>query len=140
MNSKEVKIYCPDLKQQLILFNGLQWKNGSFSDLDGVFDYFNKGWFFLEIKRVGVPTTLGQKILLERLVKAMFSVGKFSIAIIAEHTQYNPHIPIVAGDCFVRNLRMNDGIWRKPDKPITVKNLLDACAAAIDKNIAREWR
>lgn len=119
--------------KQLLLYEGMQYMNITPTDIDGCIEYHNKAWFFYEIKEKGTPIKMGQRIALERLVKDTSTAGKYSIAIIAEHEEYDTEKPVYLKDCVVRELKIGNEKWRPPNKPMTVKEITDLCIDLIDK-------
>ena len=72
--------------KQLIDFKGLQWGKCKCTDIDLSCDWQGKTFVFVEVKYQTAPLTLGQKIHLEGLVKAITAGGKTAWALVARHT------------------------------------------------------
>lgn len=53
-------------------------------------------------------------------------IGKKAIAIVGEHNTNDVQKPIIAADCTVREIYYGEeGIWRAPNRPITVRQAVD---------------
>ena len=72
--------------EQLIDFKGLQWGKIRPTDIDLSLDWGGQTFVFVELKGLGKGLTLGQKIHLECLVKAIKAGGKEAYAILAQHS------------------------------------------------------
>lgn len=121
------KILYPDRKQQINDFSGLQWGKITPTDIDGVIEYQNRAYIFLEIKYQDAELPDGQRIAIERLVDDVYKSGKKSIAIIAQHEIYNTKDSIPVAECRVREIYLyTEKYWRKPKRNITVKQLIDS--------------
>jgi hypothetical protein len=74
-----------DKAAQLLAFDGLQWGKCRCTDIDMSLDWQGRTFIFTELKTEGMPLTVGQKIHLEGLVKAIKAGGKEAYAILACH-------------------------------------------------------
>lgn len=113
-------------KQQINDFSGIKYGNITPTDIDGVIEYKNKAFIFLEVKYLDADLPFGQRLALKRLVDATGN-KRASIAIIAEHdiddvTQSVPVAECSAREYYMRGLKE----WKHPRKPMTVKELIDA--------------
>jgi hypothetical protein len=70
---------------QLLAFDGLQWGRCRCTDIDMSLDWQGKTFVFVEIKTEGVLLTVGQRIHLESIVKAIKAGGKEAYAVVACH-------------------------------------------------------
>jgi len=117
------QIQYPKRASQLIDFRGLCYDNITPTDIDGLIEFKDKLYVFLELKLRGVDIKLGQQLCFERLCNDLSVAGKVAIAIIAEHnTPVDQQIP--CADAKVRKC-YKDGDWVTPDNPITVGELVD---------------
>jgi hypothetical protein len=74
-----------DKAAQLLAFDGLQWGRCRCTDIDLSLDWQGNTFVFVEIKTEGTPLTVGQRIHLEGIVKAIKAGGKEAYAIVACH-------------------------------------------------------
>ena len=103
---------------QLVDFEGLCWGKLRPTDIDLSIDWQGKTFVFVEIKGKYQDLTVGQRIHLESITKAIRKGGKLAFALVAKHdTHHNEDV--IAKDCF--DVRVFDGnAWE--DSP---KNLGD---------------
>lgn len=83
-------IINPDRNRQVIDYTGLLPQNDPAkvllpTDIDGLIDWKNRGYIFIELKYHDAMLSLGQKLALERLVKDANKVHKHALAILARH-------------------------------------------------------
>jgi hypothetical protein len=102
--SERGKILYPDRKQQINDFSGLTYNKITPTDLDGVIEYHDKAYVFIEIKYLDAELPYGQKLMLERFVKDINKSGKSAIAIVAEHSIFNTKENIPVATCEVRQI------------------------------------
>jgi len=76
----------PDRARQLINFEGLNFGTITPTDLDGLIDYHNQQFAFLEIKSAGVPLLYGQQTAFERIVDRIEMSGARAALFFAHHT------------------------------------------------------
>lgn len=113
--------------KQVLSFIGIQYGTITLTDVDAIMEYHDVAWFYFEVKKKGKTVDTGQRLTMDRFTKDMFSIGKFAIAIVAEHDVDNPNEIVYLKDCVVRELKIDNNSWRKPDRPITVKEMTDIC-------------
>jgi hypothetical protein len=117
-------------KQQIINFSGLLYGKITPTDLDGLIEYKNIGYIFIEIKYSNTELPFGQKLAIERLVKDT-NINKKSIGIIAEHYITDTSNQINASDCVVRKIFDWKNQWRMP-KYKNLKKTIDNFIKYID--------
>jgi hypothetical protein len=117
-------------KQQIINFSGLLYGKITPTDLDGLIEYKNIGYIFIEIKYSNAELPFGQKLAIERLVKDT-NINKKSIGIIAEHYIEDTSNQINASDCVVRKIFDWKYQWRMP-KYNNLKKTIDSFIKYID--------
>jgi len=71
--------------RQIIDFDGLEWGKLRPTDIDLSIDWQGKTFVFVELKSAGTALTLGQRIHLEGLVKAIRAGGRLAWAVFAHH-------------------------------------------------------
>lgn len=71
--------------KQLMAFDGMQYGKCRPTDIDFSMDFQGNVFIFGELKGNNAPLTLGQKIHLEGLVKAIKKGGKEAYAMLAHH-------------------------------------------------------
>ena len=96
---------------QLIDFAGIQWGKLRPTDIDLSIDWGGKSWVFVEIKSINAPLTVGQRIHLEGLVKAINRGGLTAHAIVAKHDTKASE-DIMAKDCIVYSV-FDGHIWER---------------------------
>lgn len=123
--------------QQIIDFCGIHYENITPTDIDGVIEYKDKAYVYLEYKYGKKEMPYGQRLFLERAVKDNAKAGKLAIAIVAEHKIANPENDIPAESCMVREIFYSQEMnWRKPKGLFTVKQLIDAFIDLIDQKVS----
>ena len=99
---------------QLIDFEGLQWGKLRPTDIDLSIDWQGKTFVFVELKGKWQDLTVGQRIHLESIVKAINAGGKTAFAVLAKHDT-DANEDILAKDCF--GVRVFDGnAWEDSPK------------------------
>lgn len=97
--------------KQLIDFGGLKYGRCSPTDIDLTIEWRGLTFVFVEIKRRGTPLTLGQKLFLENVVKAINESGKHAVALFAEHDGIPVEQDIMAADTQVVNAYGSEEKW-----------------------------
>ena len=115
--------------KQLISFENMPVR---LSDIDACYDHFGKALLFYEVKRKHVSLTTGQRILLERFVRNAYHNNVWSIAIVAEHEEFDRDRDIDLASCIVREYKINDRNWVHPKKEITVGKITETIIQRID--------
>ena len=111
--------------KQLISFQGLNIGKITPTDIDGVIEYKDKAYIFIEVKYKNKELPFGQQLALERLVDDT-SANKKSIAIVCEHNIGDTDTQIKMAACKVRELYLSDEkVWRRPKDNITVEQMID---------------
>ena len=107
--------------KQLIDFEGLCWGKLRPTDIDLSIDWQGKTFVFVEIKGKYQDLTVGQRIHLEALVKAIRAGGKLAFACVAKHDTKVTE-DVVAAKCYA--VRVFDGVaWE--DSPRDLGGTLD---------------
>jgi beta-xylosidase len=101
-------------KQQINDFSELRFENITPTDMDGVIEYKDRAYIFLEIKYLDKELPWGQRLFLERLVNDIAETGKQAVAIVIEHSVRDISLSVPVADCKVReayyhNIRQ----WKK---------------------------
>lgn len=105
---------------QLIDFEGLSWGKLRPTDIDLSIDWQGKTFVFVELKSGHAALTVGQRIHLEGLVKAIMRGGKTAYAIYAQHDTPTTE-DVMAKDAVVNSI-FNGMSWCRED---TGSNLYD---------------
>jgi beta-xylosidase len=120
------KILHPDRKQQINDFSGLRYENITPTDIDGLIEYKDKAYVFLEIKYGDAKLPYGQRLAIERLIKDVSKTGKSAIAIVAQHDVFNTKDSVPVAECEVREVYLfTQKQWRKTKKIVNVKQCID---------------
>jgi len=97
--------------KQVVDFTGL-CQGFTPTDIDGLIEFRDKAYVFIEIKTGNAPLPFGQKLAIERLVRDTGKEKK-SIGIVASHNIYNSRMNIIAAECIVRNIYSSEDLqWR----------------------------
>lgn len=96
---------------QPIVFNGLQDGVISPTDIDFVFEVDNKFLLIGECKVEGKDLTVGQKLVLQRLVDNWTAAGKLAIAYYVTHN-FHPDDDVVLSECDVHSV-YTSGQWQR---------------------------
>lgn len=109
--------------RQLINFSDMPTGKYAPTDIDGVIEYGNKVWIWLEYKFSGAEVPQGQRLTLERLVDEL-GKEKVAVAIVADHYEENTERDVEAGAALVRSIYFR-GKWTRPKEEITVRELTE---------------
>jgi len=93
--------------KQILAFDGMKYGKCSPTDIDVSMDWQGKTFVFVEMKGRGAPLTLGQRLHLEGLCKAIVAGGKHAYAILAVHDEPNTEQDVEVAIC--EPLRIFDG-------------------------------
>ena len=85
--------------RQINNFKNMRYGKITPTDMDGLIEYHNKAYVFIEVKYGDKDLPFGQRLALERLVKDTSSKDKQSIAIVCEHQVDNTENQIDVADC-----------------------------------------
>ena len=119
------EIHHIERAQQINSFKNMKYGKITPTDMDGMIEYKNKAYIFLEVKYKDKTLPFGQKLALERLVKDT-SINKYSIAIVCEHYIDDTRKQIDVADCNVRELYLSgENKWRPPAIAMTVRELIN---------------
>jgi len=123
--SKDIrgKIYNQRRARQLKDFSGLRYGNITPMDIDGIIEFKNKLFVFIEYKSFGSELGYGQRLCLSRLVAAINKGGIACVAIVADHA---PNIcdEIDGAKAVVREY-FYLGKWSIPEFETTTKAVVD---------------
>lgn len=116
------KINYRGYAKQLLRFDGLEMdRNGSPMDMDGVIEWDNRKYILIEIKKKGVKVPYGERMTLQRMINDFAVAGKEAVALVADHTVFNPAEDVYVADCVIRELYTTYGRrWRPPKRMMTV--------------------
>ena len=97
--------------KQLISFDDLEMGGGIHpTDIDGVIEYHDRCWIWIEYKYGDAELPRGQQLMLERLCDEL-SKQKPTIVIIGEHHEADPEQDIKAGEAIVREIYYRGQWW-----------------------------
>lgn len=99
---------------QLKDFSGLRWGAISPTDIDGLLEFSNRLFIFVETKYKDAPVPFGQQLALERVADGLCVAGKHAVIVVTTHESSGD---IDMGLTNVRQYREN-GTWYK-DIPTT---------------------
>lgn len=100
------------------------------TDLDFVFELYNKFLILGEVKEYGKNITIGQELVTTRIVNAWNKVpGNVGIVVFAQHDSEDK--AILLADCQIKKVFMN-GVWKSMKTRITVKDFVQLFASRYD--------
>ena len=109
---KETVIWArPERAKQLLEFDGLEYKGGTPTDIDCMFEHKNRAYVIMELKSHHTPVPKGQKMCLERMADDFAKAGKKAMVIVGEHYE-SPDKNVTVATCTVREIYYN-GNWYK---------------------------
>lgn len=109
---------------QIVDYSGLKYGNITPTDIDGVIEYRDKAYAFIELKHGKAEMPGGQERAMKNLVDNLASQGKLAAAFLCEHYVHNPQEDVDATKAIVRKVYYN-GNWQEDGKR-TLKTRLDA--------------
>lgn len=124
MPFKRGEIHNRERAKQLRDFSGLLYGNITATDLDGLIEYKNKGYVFIETKLQGTLLDFGQKLALERITDDLTRSNKPAICIVSDHNINDPTRDIDVAKTIVREYRLR-GRWNTPHNSYTTKQMVD---------------
>jgi beta-xylosidase len=114
------EIEHPERAQQINEFKELRYGSITPTDIDGLIEYKDSAYVFIEVKYNGKELPFGQRLAITRLVNDTSCAGKESIALIVNHTVGDASQRVQVADCEVRELYYSaEKQWRKPIKKMT---------------------
>ena len=120
--------------RQAFIFEDVSSDGIGMTDVDGLIEYKDRAYVFLEMKYREKDVPIGQKLALERLVKDSEKAGKLAIAIVAEHEVYDCNEPVFVKNCVVREVYYSkEKVWRPPKHIVTVQEMVDAFIRTVKK-------
>lgn len=123
------KIRNRAVASQLRDFSGLRWGKITPTDFDGVIDFQNRIFIFIETKYGGTGLPTGQRLALARVCDAVQASGKEAIVFITEH---NSSGDIIMSESIVTEYRYL-GDWHLSPEPIPLKEAIDGFLATMEK-------
>lgn len=87
--------------KQIIEFSGMRWGNITPTDIDGVIEYHNIGWVWIEVKGANIAVPRGQKLAMERFVVDVSNGNKQGVAIVSTHHENDANKNILLSKCDV---------------------------------------
>lgn len=117
------RIRNPERAAQLRDFSELRYGNITPTDVDGLLEFSDKLYVFLEFKLGSAAMDYGQRLCFQRICDALAIAEKIAIAIVAEHdTPIGQQI-----DCAQAKVRCyyQDGQWQAIQSDLTVIDMID---------------
>ena len=105
------KINHRERAKQINDFTGLQYGTITPTDIDGLIEYQDKAYVFIELKHADVELPYGQRLALERLTDDLEKTGKPSICIVASHQVDDPKKDVKVAETLVKQYYWN-GKWK----------------------------
>lgn len=124
MPLKRGEIHSRERAKQLRDFSGLLYGKITATDIDGLIEYHDKGYIFIETKLLGTSVGFGQQLALQRLADDLTEGRKPTICIIADHEVNDPSQDIDVANTRVREYRWQKQ-WHTPKTISTTKSLVD---------------
>lgn len=123
MNTKSELINNRARAAQLLAFDGMQYGKCRPTDIDLSMDFQGNYFIFTELKGMGLPLTLGQKIHLTGLVDAIEAGGKQALAIVAHHDTKDTSHDVHCANAIVHSVYQG-GRWERTNIKKTLDELL----------------
>ena len=120
-----------DRSRQINDFTGLKYGNITPTDIDGLIEYHNKAYVFIEMKYGNTKLPDGQKWALERLNNDLTKSGKPTITIIGTHQEANPEKDINVANTSVKKYYTNRH-WCNASLNLTIKKLIDGFLESVN--------
>lgn len=109
--------------RQIRDFRGLQFGTITPTDIDGLLDFRNRLFVYLEAKLSGTELPFGQKLALERQCDNQVKAGVPAAVLILEHdTESTEDIDFAV--CSVREYRWK-GAWHEPVVPVVCRRAIE---------------
>jgi hypothetical protein len=118
------RIYHPARARQLNSFTGLKFGTITPTDLDGLIDYHNERFAFLELKLRDAPVSDAQATAIIRVVDAIVAGKKRAAFFVAEHCEDDPTVDVPADRCLIRCVYIHQ-MWHQPPTELTLRAGLD---------------
>jgi len=118
------RIYHPVRARQLNSFTGLKFGTITPTDLDGLIDYHNERFAFLELKLRDAPVSDAQATAIIRVVDAIEVAKKRAAFFVAEHCEDDPTVDVPADRCLIRAIYTHQ-MWHQPPAEMTLRAGLD---------------
>ena len=128
-------IYNPERSRQIKDFSGLRYGTITPTDLDGLIDFGNKIFVYMEFKCAGIEINRGQELAIERIVD---DHKRLSIGIVALHNTSIDEA-IDTARCTVSKIRFNRR-WYSIRQVFTVKQIIDRLLARYAPEYLKEAR
>ena len=102
-------INYPDGMAQLVDFEGFINENKtSFTDGDAIKEVDDEFICWVELKRITIPQTAGQSLLMERVINKDW---KYGIAVNVEHSVFDTSKRVFLKDCMVKSYMKRNQKW-----------------------------
>lgn len=124
-------VQYPERLGQIVSFDGLQYGSITPTDIDGLIEYKNKAYAFIELKYKDAEMPYGQQLALERMVDDFTRVGKVATVFLCEHYVTDTNEEIIASESIVRSCYYR-GNW-VDDGERTLKERLDSFIAYAER-------
>jgi hypothetical protein len=112
--------------QQINDFSGLLYGKITPTDIDGLIEYQDKAYVFIEVKYNGKDLPYGQRLAIKRLVDDTSAQGKQAIALIVNHEVADTSASVPVAECIVREMyHSKEKLWRPPKMPMTTREIID---------------
>lgn len=126
------KIQFRERAKQIIDFSGLRYGLITPTDIDGVIEYHDKAYIFLEFKLFDREMPDGQRLALERICDGLEKSGKECAVFLCIHNVSDCNKDISAANSIVRSVYWR-GKWIRLKNYITVKEQVDKYIEWVDK-------
>lgn len=114
-----------DRRKQIVDFSGMRYGKITPTDIDGVIEYRNRAFIYIELKHRDAPLPRGQELYIERQVDVCRAGGKQAVAIVAEHGVDDTERDVDAASCKVRKIYY-DGEWFDDGLTRSLREVVDS--------------
>lgn len=120
-------------RRQIVDYSGMSYGTITPTDIDGVIEYRNMAFVYIELKHGDDKVPRGQELYIERQVDVCRAGGKQAVAMVAEHDVDDPQDDVDAAACKVRRIYY-DGEWFDDGLKRTLREAVDSFIGFVESN------
>lgn len=124
-NENRGSIQFKNRAKQIIDFSGIRFSNITPTDIDGVIDYHDRAFVFIEMKLDGAEMPYGQQLCLERIVNAIQKSDRDACALLCRHNKRSTEEDVQAAETYVERVFWK-GSWHGLKRPMTTKEVVES--------------
>lgn len=120
-------------RRQIVDYSGMSYGTITPTDIDGVIEYRDRAFIYIELKHGDAKVPRGQELYIERQVDVCRAGGKQAVAIVAEHDVDDTERDVDAASCKVRRIYY-DGEWFDDGLKRTLREAVDSFICFVESN------